>query len=168
MNKMDKELEHRFTEVFTENKDKIFRICRSYSDNTEDAEDLFQEVLINIWKSLPSFKGNSSVNTWIYRVTVNICLRARHFSSKGKKVVVKLDGVELENRGEETTEDRSDECRKLRACVEKLDGVNKSIVLLYLEDQSYREIGEVTGLSENHIAVKIKRIKGRLLKCIKQ
>ena len=66
------------------------------------------------------------------------------------------------------TEDRSDEYRKLRACVEKLDGVNKSIVLLYLEDQSYREIGEVTGLSENHIAVKIKRIKGRLLKCIKQ
>ena len=168
MNKMDKELEHRFTEAFTENKDKIFRICRSYSDSTEDAEDLFQEVLINIWKSLPSFKGNSSVNTWIYRVTVNFCLRARHFSSKGKKVVVKLDGVELENRGEEMTEDRSDEYRKLRACVEKLDGVNKSIVLLYLEDQSYREIGEVTGLSENHIAVKIKRIKGRLLKCIKQ
>ena len=165
---MDKELEHRFTEAFTENKEKIFRICRSYSDNKEDAEDLFQEVLINIWKSLPSFEGNSSVNTWIYRVTVNICLRARHFSSKGKKVVVKLDGVELENRGEEMTEDRSDEYRKLRACVEKLDGVNKSIVLLYLEDQSYREIGEVTGLSENHIAVKIKRIKGRLLKCIKQ
>ena len=82
--------------------------------------------------------------------------------------MVKLDGVELENRGEEMTEDRSDEYRKLRACVEKLDGVNKSIVLLYLEDQSYREIGEVTGLSENHIAVKIKRIKGRLLKCIKQ
>ena len=165
---MDKELEHRFTQAFTENKEKIFRICRSYSDNTEDAEDLFQEVLINIWKSLPSFKGNSSVNTWIYRVTVNICLRARHFSSKEKKVMVKLDGVELENRGEEMTEDRSDEYRKLRACVEKLDGVNKSIVLLYLEDQSYREIGEVTGLSENHIAVKIKRIKGRLLKCIKQ
>ena len=79
-----------------------------------------------------------------------------------------VDGVELENTGEEISEDKNEEFERLEACVEKLDGVNKSIVLLYLEDLSYREIGEVTGLSENHIAVKIKRIKGKLLKCLNQ
>lgn len=79
-----------------------------------------------------------------------------------------VDGVELENTGEEISEDKNEEFERLEACVEKLDGVNKSIVLLYLEDLSYREIGEITGLSENHIAVKIKRIKGKLLKCLNQ
>ena len=161
-------IEIQFTEVFQQNKEKVFRICRSYSDNKEDAEDLFQEVLINIWKSLPGFKGTSSVDTWIYRITVNICLRARHFSSKRKKIVVHVDGVELENTGEEISEDKNEEFERLEACVEKLDGVNKSIVLLYLEDLSYRKIAEITGLSENHIAVKIKRIKGKLLKCLNQ
>lgn len=156
-----------FTEAFQENKDKIFRICRSYCDNKEDAEDLFQEVLINIWKSLPSFKEQSSINTWIYRITVNLCLRTRHFSSNKKKIVIHVDGVELENTEEEITEDKNEEFKKLEACVEKLDGINKSIVLLYLEDLSYKKISEITGLSENHVAVKIKRIKNKLLQCLK-
>ena len=78
-----------------------------------------------------------------------------------------MDGVELENTEEEITEDKNEEFKRLEACVEKLDGINKSIVLLYLEDLSYKKISEITGLSENHVAVKIKRIKNNLLHYLK-
>jgi len=159
--------EQLFKEAFNSNKDRIFRICRSYSKSNEDAEDLLQEVLLNVWKSLPNFKGNASIDTWIYRITINICLRARHFSRKVNKHMIRVDGVSLANTAEEVDYSKDAEYASLAACIEELKGINKSIVLLYLEDMPYKGIAEVTGLTENHIAVKMKRIKSQLTNCVK-
>ncbi len=166
---MEKSLENIFLNAFETNKNRIFRICTSYSANNEDAKDLFQEVLLHLWKSLPSFKNESSIDTWVYRITINVCLRAKQFADKKQKHIIKIDGLKLENVGETTnSNEKEKQFLKLSECIKKLEGVEKSIILLYLEDSSYKEISHVLGLTENHVAVKIKRIKNKLLTCLKQ
>jgi RNA polymerase sigma factor (sigma-70 family) len=165
---MEKSLENIFLNAFETNKNRIFRICTSYSTDNEDAKDLFQEVLLHLWKSLPSFKNESNIDTWVYRITINVCLRAKQFSDKKQKHFIKIDGLKLENIGETTnSNEKEKQFLKLSECVKKLEGVEKSIILLYLEDSSYKEISQVLGLTENHVAVKIKRIKNKLLTCLK-
>ena len=165
---MDKDLEVIFLTTVEANKDRMYRICRSYSIDTDDAKDLFQEVLLNIWKSLPSFKNQSNIATWVYRITINVCLRAKQFSDKKQKHFVRLDGVKFENI-EDTivTSEKEKLFQKLSECIKKLEGIDKSIILLHLEDLPYKEIAHIFGLSENHVAVKIKRIKNKLLNCLK-
>jgi RNA polymerase sigma factor (sigma-70 family) len=81
---MQKDLENIFYTAFEDNKDRVFRICRSYAIDHDQAQDIFQEVLMNIWKSLPSFRAQSHINTWVYRITINTCLKARAFNEKRK------------------------------------------------------------------------------------
>ena len=165
---MEKDLESVFITTVEANKDRMFRICRSYSIDVDDAKDLFQEVLVNLWKSLPSFKQQSNIDTWVYRITINVCLRAKQFSDKKQKHFVRLEFMNFENV-EDTIAPSENEMlfQKLSECVKKLEGIDKSIILLHLEDLPYKEIAQIFGLSENHVAVKIKRIKSKLLTCLK-
>jgi RNA polymerase sigma-70 factor (ECF subfamily) len=165
---MEKDLETVFLKTVEVNKDRIFRICRSYSVDSDDAKDLFQEVLLNLWKSLPSFKYQSNINTWVYRITINVCLRAKQFTDKKQKQFVRLESINFAII-EDTIDPSENEklFQKLSECIKKLEGIDKSIILLHLEDIPYKEIANVFGLSENHVAVKIKRIKSKLLTCLK-
>lgn len=165
---MEKKLENTFLNALEDNKDRLYRICRSYSSDTEDTKDLFQEVLLNIWKSLPSFTNQSNIDTWIYRITINICLRTKLYSEKKKKFFVQRESVKLGNIGETVSSNENEkQFLKLSECIKKLEGVEKSIILLYLEDLPYKKIASILDLTENHIAVKIKRIKNKLLTCLK-
>jgi RNA polymerase sigma factor (sigma-70 family) len=164
---IDKEKEAAFLDALERSKNKLFRICKSYSSSSEEAADLFQEMLFNAWKSLPSFKGESALDTWMYRITLNTCLRLKQKLDKKNKLQIRLSGVSLANLSEhETAREDEAQYQKLRTCIDKLEGTDKSIILLYLEDLSYKEIGNVLGISENHVAVKMKRIKNKLLTCI--
>ena len=164
---MEKVIENIFLQTLESNKDRIFRICRSYSTDKDDANDLFQEVLLNIWKSLPSFNNQSNIDTWVFRITINVCLRAKQFSDKKQKHFVKLDSISYENIRETNNSNENEEkFFKLSKCIGKLEGAEKTIILLYLEDLPYKEIASVIGLTENHVAVKIKRIKNKLLICL--
>ena len=165
---MEKVIENIFLQTLESNKDKIFRICRSYATDADDANDLFQEALLNIWKSLPSFNNQSNIDTWVFRITINVCLRAKHFSDKKQKHFVKLDSISYENIRETNNSNENEEkFLKLSKCIGKLEGAEKTIILLYLEDLPYKEIASVIGWTENHVAVKIKRIKNKLLICLK-
>ena len=164
---MENVIENIFLQTLDSNKDRIFRICRSYSTDIDDANDLFQEVVLNIWKSLSSFNNQSNIDTWVFRITINVCLRAKQFSDKKHKHFVKLDSISYENIGETINSNENEEkFLKLSKCIEKLEGAKKSIILLYLEDLPYKEIASIIGVTENHVAVKIKRIKNKLLICI--
>ena len=159
-------MEELFSEILAKNKDKLYRICTLYSDQ-EEANDLFQEVLLNIWKSLPSFENKSSVNTWVFRIAVNVCLRFKYSIDRKKKMFVKLNGISLLNVSDSTSNYSQDPSyTELYNCIKSLEDLDKSIVLLYLEELPYKEIASVTGLSENHVAVKIKRIKEKLFNCL--
>jgi len=165
---MEKDLETVFLTMVEANKDRMFRICRSYSSDTDDAKDLFQEVLLNLWKSLPSIKDQSYIDTWLYRITINVCLRAKQFADKKQKHFVRFEGIYNENVEATIVPDENEKLfQQLSECIKKLEGIDKSIILLHLEDLPYKEIAHIFGLSENHVAVKIKRIKSKLLNCLK-
>jgi RNA polymerase sigma factor (sigma-70 family) len=156
-----------FLNALEENKDSLFRLCLAYSSNNEDAKDLFQDILLNIWKSLPGFKENSKISTWMYRIALNICLRASHKRTKKLKLFKNIKYVDIENLEVKMDDDNSSRLTMLYNCIKKLNDSDKSIVMLFLEDMSYKEISKVTGLSDNHIAVKMKRIRAKLFKCFK-
>lgn len=164
---MKTELEKVFLIAFERNKNRIYRICCSYSVENENAQDLFQEVLYHIWKSLPNFKSNSSIDTWIYRITINVCLRIKEKQNKKDKLFLPIENIEFEDFQEYIDSNKENEQLKyLFACIKLLNKTDKSIILLYLEDLAYKDIAEITGMTENHIAVKVKRIKKKLLTCL--
>jgi RNA polymerase sigma factor (sigma-70 family) len=163
---MSNALQDQLLQILESNKDRIFRICRSHCSATEEAKDLFQDVVFNLWKSLPSFKNESNINTWVYRITLNVCIRSKQRSIKKESTQIRLDSIHYENIAEPTIHPQQEKLQKLNHCISKLEETEKSIILLHLEELPYKEIAQITGLTENHIAVKIKRIKEKLFTCI--
>jgi RNA polymerase sigma factor (sigma-70 family) len=156
--------EQLFIQTIEANKNRLFRICRTYANDDEETKDLFQESLLNIWKALPDFKQESHISTWVYRITINVCLRSREFTYKKNKHFVRLESVKIEPADESTyNKEEEENLIKLRTFIQQLNQPDKTIMLLFLEDIAYKEIAAITGLSENHIAVKVKRIKSKLL-----
>jgi RNA polymerase sigma factor (sigma-70 family) len=166
---MNPHLENAFLTALEQNKDKLLRVCSVYADDTEAKKDLFQESLINIWQSMPSFEERSSISTWMFRITLNVCLRLQTKEAKKKDRFRRLDSVVFENISDgETNEEEHEKLAKLRRCIKKLDDADKAVITLYLEELAYKEISVITGLAENTVAVKIKRIKMKLLNCINE
>jgi len=155
-----------FEQLLENNKAKIYRICKIYAVSLLEPQDLFQEVIFAIWKSLPTFKGNSSIDTWIYRITLNICLRSKQKSEKTYNKALQLESIQFIPLVIPIENNQQEKYIALSSCISKLNNENKSIIILYLEELKYKEIAEITGLTENHIAVKMKRIKKILLDCI--
>ena len=164
---MKKKQETIFLNALENNQEKLFRICSIYSEDEEDAKDLFQEVLVHVWRSMSTFKGNSSIGTWMFRVALNVCLRFKSKHTKNQNRFIRLDSITIANFGSvENSEVENEKLNSLRKCVKVLNEADKAIVALYLEGIAYKEISTILGLSENHIAVKVKRIKSKLLNCI--
>jgi RNA polymerase sigma-70 factor (ECF subfamily) len=163
------DLEEEFLDVLESNKDKLFRVCSVYTQNSSDSEDLFQEVVIQIWRSLSSFKEDSKLYTWMYRIALNVSIRYQSKASKKQRKLTSLNGITLKNSFEpEESFEENTNLIKLRSCINLLKDGDKSIITLYLEEIPYKEIGQILGITENHVAVKIKRIKKKLFNCISQ
>jgi len=164
---MKKERETIFLNALEENQEKLFRVCSIYSKDHEDAKDLFQEVLVHVWKSMASFEGNSSLSTWMFRIALNVCLRFKSKHTKHQHKLIRLDSITIAHFGsEEKSAGENEKLISLRKCVKQLNEGDKAVVALYLEGLAYREISNILGLSENNVAVKVKRIKSKLLNCI--
>lgn len=159
-------MEQQFKDILNSNKDAVYRICRAYAADEEQVKDIFQEVMLNIWRALPGFRQQSAVNTWVYRIALNVCMRAKYNTDK-QKITVRLDSIEW-NEAAIADNNAIPEYKELYACIATLNETDKSLMLLFLEDLSYKDIAAVTGLTENHIAVKIKRIKSKLFTCLKE
>lgn len=164
---MDQQLEITFLKGLEQNQQKLLGVCSVYAEDAEDRKDLFQEVLINIWQSMGSFEEKSSLSTWMFRVTLNVCLRQQMKQLKKRERFQKLDSITIENiREDEPNPEEQERLIKLRRCIKKLNDTDKAVTILYLESLSYKEISDITGLTENNVAVKVKRIKMKLLNCI--
>ena len=166
---MSGQLENTFLTALEQNQQKLLRICSVYAKNSEDTKDLFQEVLIHIWQAMPSFKAKSSIATWMFRITLNVCLRFRSKQIKKKDRIINIDSIIYENMGA-TAEgnDQNEQLILLRNCIRKLNEADKAVISLYLEELPYKEISNITGLTDNTVAVKVKRIKKKLLNCLKE
>ncbi|MEM9648536.1 MAG: RNA polymerase sigma factor [Bacteroidota bacterium] len=166
---MNKDLERTFLNALEESQEKLFRICFSYATNPEETKDLFQEVLIHIWKAMPNFKGDASLSTWMYRITLNVALRYRSNLQRAKNRISQIGSITIEQIGEHQEESESrHKLDLLRQCVRSLNEIDKAVITLYLEELPYKEIGTVLGLKENTVAVRVKRIKKKLLNCLNE
>jgi RNA polymerase sigma factor (sigma-70 family) len=164
---MDQDPENTFLKALEQNQQKLLRICSVYAEDAEDKKDLFQEALINIWQAMPSFTEKSSLSTWMFKITLNVCLRLQSRQVKKRSRFLKMDSITIENiRSEETSNEEHEQVIKLRTCIKKLNDADRAVITLYLEELPYKEISEITGLTENHVAVMVKRIKEKLLNCI--
>ena len=153
--------DQQFSDWYNRESDKVFRLCLGFLGNEEDAKDLFQEVVIKIWKSLDRFEHRSSMQTWVYRITTNAALQ---WIEKMKRVQ-KISGVAREVLYRESDpSDPSGKLQKLRKAIAKLADTDRILITLLLEGCSYKEISEVTGMKVNYVGVKLNRIKNRIKK----
>jgi RNA polymerase sigma-70 factor (ECF subfamily) len=155
-----------FEEILEKNKYKIYRICNIYAVAPIEPQDLFQEVIFQIWKSLDNFKGKSSIGTWVYKITINVCLRSKSKLDKDNNKTDRFESIHFTPIESEVDVSEQEKFRYLKQCIATLNEVDTSLIVLYLDDLSYKEIAVITGLSENHIAVKMKRIRKKLFECI--
>ena len=137
----------------------IIKICRAYTDSQEDYEDYYQEVCLQIWKSRDNFKGNSKWSTWIYRISLNVCLTLLKKKDKSQQLASE-DKIAAEPEEPHYFSDKS--LLLLYEAIKKLSEIERAVILLYLEEKSYQEISEIIGTSSNNIGVRITRIKKRL------
>lgn len=155
-----------FERIIQDNKASILRICKIYAVSPNEPEDLFQEVVYHVWRSLDKFQGKSSINTWIYRIALNICIKSK-IKQSGESQKVSLTSIDFSLSA--PTEDGDDEkYHLLKQCISQLHETDQSLIVLYLEELPYAEIAMVLGITENHVAVKMKRIRKKLFDCMTQ
>lgn len=156
----------RYEDIIRTHKDSIYRICLGYIYETDLVEDLFQEVLIALWKSLSSFRDEAKLSTYIYRVTVNTAISFNRKRTKHKQESRLEFPLPVHDSPVDEITSR-EEFQLLRSCIRRLEDQDRLIISLYLEELSYKEIAGVAGISVNYVGVKINRIKELLKRCIK-
>lgn len=138
----------------------IIKICRAYTNSQEDFEDYYQEVCLQIWRSKDNYNAKSEWSTWIYRISLNVCLTYLKRRKYGDKQIVS------DSLPDEVIDDskafNNDEINQLYAAIKHLSETDRAIILLYLEEKSYDEIADIIGSNSNNIGVRINRIKDRL------
>ena len=157
--------EERFNNLVKENQQKILRICKYYAPSSEDQKDIYQEILINIWKSLESFRGDALESTWVYRIALNTAMGFAGKEFRRMKIV--LDGGEknlsnLISEDDSTVRIREDQLNTLQNNLNQLSVIDKAIMSLVLEDLSAKDISDIIGITEPNVRVKIHRIKETL------
>jgi RNA polymerase sigma-70 factor (ECF subfamily) len=152
------ELEREFTQIVREYKDTIYMVCYMFSKDSAEVEDLYQEVLISLWKSYPSFEKRSSLRTWIWRVSLNTCI------SIDRKKRRRKDSLPLKMDIDLYTDTDSDtrQIKLLHERINRLGMFDRAIILLWLENMSYEDIGAIVGISEKNVSVRLVRIREQL------
>ena len=153
------DLEREFEEMVRANRSTIYTVCYMFSQDQDEVADLFQDVLINLWKSMPTFEGRSNVRSWIYRVSLNVCISLDHKKRRHKTVPLTMDI----NPYEETESNQnSRQMDMLRRRIAKLGQYDRAIILLWLENISYEEIAAIMGITVKNVSVRLYRIKEEL------
>ena len=155
-----------FLELVNRYQPVIHRVCRMYADSPEDRRDLFQETLYQLWRSYPSFKGWSNFSTWVYRIALNTAITALRREKKRPYNVEFQDDMQQVPAPSGALDDAQRTGRLYRA-IRSLNDVERALVMLYLDELSYKEMADVLGLSESNVGVKLNRIKAKLQHILK-
>lgn len=156
-----KELEHHFVTNLERHQNIVHKICRMYTHDKDSHNDLFQEITIQLWKAYPKFRGDSKFSTWMYRVALNTAITLYRKSKKDIKTQ-DYDEISFKIKAKEYNDETEQQLKLMYKAVKELNDIDKALVFLYLEDQSYREISETLGISEVNARVKMNRIKKAL------
>jgi RNA polymerase sigma-70 factor (ECF subfamily) len=154
---LDSERDRIFSDWLAAHKATLFKVVRAYAFEHADRQDLFQEVAIQIWRSVGAYRGDSSVKTWMYRIALNAAIswtRKQERHQRGKQPLEIVDGLLAESGAE-----ADPRVEWLYRQIAQLKDVDRSVALLMLDGLAYREIAVIAGISEGNVAVKINRIK---------
>lgn len=162
---MNRTLEHQFVKNLEKHQNIVHKICRMYTNDQESHNDLFQEVTIQLWKAYPKFRGDSKFSTWMYRVALNTAITLYRKSRKKIKTQ-DYDAVSFKIKADEYNDETEQQLNLMYQAVKELNDIDKALVFLYLEDQSYKEISETLGITEVNARVKMNRIKKALRKIL--
>ncbi|WP_338873324.1 RNA polymerase sigma factor [Spirosoma sp. SC4-14] len=162
----ESEQNHTFNQWLRQHKVQIFKVVRAYASAAMDQDDLFQEITIQVWHSIPVFREESSVNTWIYRIALNTAIK---WVSKERKYQTKRESLEnVQALLQEHKVPPDERLAWLYEAIYKLDEIDRSLTLLLLDGFSYKEMATMLGITESNVGVKINRIKKQLIAKSKQ
>jgi RNA polymerase sigma-70 factor, ECF subfamily len=156
-----------FVGLLNQHRSILFKICNLYCPSGPDREDLFQEMVIQLWKSYPHFRGESKFSTWLYRIALNTAISGLRKQNRG------LGTRGLESLPEQAPDipyeqEREEQLQLLYQAISQLSSIERAFLMLYLEDKSYHEMEEILGINENNLRVKMNRIKEKLRKITKE
>jgi len=156
-----------FKEILDKHHPILYKIGHAYASG-EDFDDLYQEMLINVWRGLPNFKENSKISTWLYKVALNTALT--YVRNKNRKPKESVDFEKYENTWESAPSympDAEDDIKQLYSAIRQLKKEERSLILLYLDEKTYDEMAEIIGFTTSNVGVRINRIKKKLHKLLK-
>lgn len=154
------EAEKQFEKHLREHELLIYKVCRLYAYSEVDRQDLFQEIVIQLWKAFLKFNGQSKFSTWLYRVAINTAITGLR---KKKHFMVSYEPATLpQHIDDNTSAEEEEQLKVLHKAIEQLNQVEKAIVMLYMEDKGYEEMEDILGISQGNLRVKMNRIKEKL------
>ena len=149
--------ERQFAQIVAEHKSTIYTVCYMFSQDADEVNDLFQEVLIHLWKGFDSFEHRSDIRTWIYRVALNTCISLDRKKRRSATARLTMDINLFEDRDEDTRQ-----VDMLHKRISKLQPFDRAIILLWLENLPYEEIGQIVGITAKNVSVRLFRIREQL------
>ena len=152
-----KQKEKDFAQMVRKHKNTIYTVCYMFSKDQDEVSDLFQETLINLWNGFDSFRGECDVRSWVWRVTLNACISAERKKKKSETVPLSME-INLFT----DTDSDTKQIQQLYSRINRLGIVDRAIILLWLENMSYEEIGQIIGISTKNVSIKLVRIKEQL------
>ncbi len=162
---MQTQLEKNFLNDFEKNQNIVHKICRIYTTNKDQHNDLFQEITIQIWKNYSKFRGESKFSTWMYRVSLNTAISLYRKSSRSIKTQDFSD-VSFKIKAVDYDDTKDEQLKALYTGIRKLNDIEKALIFLYLEEKPYKEIAKTLGISEVNARVKMNRTKKKLKKTL--
>ena len=151
-------IELQFTKMVKEYRKTIYTVCYFFSKDTEEVNDLFQEILMNLWKGYGNFRGESSLKTWVWRVSLNTCSNIERKKKSSVQTIPLSVDIDLYNDDDE----HSRQIQILYDRINRLDVFDRAIILLWLESMSYQDIADVVGISLSNVTTRLFRIKEQL------
>ena len=156
-------LQHRFQMLLEQHRKIVFKVANTYCRHAEDRRDVAQEICAQLWKAFPGYDAQRAFSTWMYRIALNVAIsfvrsnrqRERHASDIDESIDIAIDDSTHVHEVDENV-------RALQAFITQQDSLHRALLLLYLEERSYRDIAEILGISESNVATKINRLKQRI------
>jgi RNA polymerase sigma-70 factor (ECF subfamily) len=155
-----REAEKQFEQLIKEHERLIYKVCRMYAYTAADRQDLFQDIVTQLWNAFPKFKGEAKFSSWLYRVSINTAITGLR---RKKDFIRSVEHTALPaNISDDNSNDAEERLQEMYKAIEQLNAIEKAIVMLYLEDKTYEDMEDILGINQGNLRVKMKRVKDKL------
>lgn len=159
-------MEQQFIDMINAHRGLLYKVCNLYCDDAEDRKDLFQETVLQLWRSFKNFRNDAKPSTWMYRIALNTAIsNFRKESRKPERLTISAEELQIPDM--EDTSGQNEKLTMLKQAIDSLSNIEKAIIMLYLEEKSYEEIADIVGITKTNVGAKLNRIKSKLETFIK-